>query len=56
MALLIASFELEGIVSSKIVTLSPDIRIMSGVAVDVDRFVGRVAGGDSLAQKPGRSA
>ena len=43
---MIASFELEGIVSSNIVTLSSDT--MSGLAVGVDKSVGKVEGGDSL--------
>ena len=48
-----ASCEFEGIVSSSIVTLFSVVRTMSGLAVDVDKFVGKVAGGDSLARKPG---
>ena len=44
---MIASFELEGIVSSRKVTLSSDT--MSGLAVGVDKSVGKVVGGDSLA-------
>ena len=36
-ALIIASFELEGIVSSSIVTLSSDTRTMSGLAVELDK-------------------
>ena len=53
---MIASFELEGIVSSSIVTLSSDTRTMSGLAVRVDKSVGKVAGGDSLAWRLGKSA
>ena len=53
---MIASFELEGIVSSSIVTLSSDTRTMSGLAVEAGKSVGKVAGGDSLARRPGKSA
>ena len=50
---MIASFELEGIVSSSIVTLSSDT--MSGLSVGVDKSVGKVEGGDSLAWRLGKS-
>ena len=42
--------------SSSILTLSSDTRTMSGLAVEVDKSVGKVAGGDSLARRPGKSA
>ena len=48
---MIACFQLEGIVRSSIVTLSSDTRTMSGLAVEVDKSVGKVTG-DSLAQSP----
>ena len=35
--------------------LSSDVNTKSGLAVDVDILVGRVAGGDSQALSPGRS-
>ena len=46
---MIASFELEGIVSSSIVAHSSDTRTMTGLAVEVDKSAGKVAGGDLLA-------
>ena len=46
----------EGIVSSTIVTLLSDIMSVFSLTVDVDKFVGRVAGGDSLVWRPGSSA
>ena len=42
--------------SSSIVTLSSDTRVMSGLAVEVDKSVGKVAGGNSLEWRPGKSA
>ena len=51
-----AALESEGIVSSIIVTLFSDTMTISGLAVEVDKLVGRVAGGDSVARRPGRSA
>ena len=55
---MIASFELEGFVSSSIVTLSSDTsyRTMSDLAVRIDKSVGKIAGGDSLAWRLGKSA
>ena len=53
---MIASFELEGIVSSSIVTLSSDTGTMSALAVEADKSVCKVAGGDSLARRAGKSA
>ena len=37
--------------SSSIVTLSLDTRTMSGLAVEVDKSIGKVTGGDSLARR-----
>jgi len=36
--------------------LSLNVSTKSGITVDVNMFAGRVAGGDSQALKPGRSA
>ena len=38
--------------SSSIVTLSSDTRAMSDLAVEVDKSVGKIAGGDLLARRP----
>ncbi len=53
--LLIASRELEGIVSSIIVMLFSVVTTMSGLVVDTDKSTGKVAGGDPLALSTGRS-
>ena len=50
-----AALDSEGIVCSIIVTLFSDTMTISGLA-EVDKLVGRVAGGNSLAQRPCRSA
>ena len=42
--------------SSSIVTLSSDTRTMSALAVEADKSVCKVAGGDLLARRAGKSA
>ena len=52
---MIASFELQGIVSSSIIKLSSATRTMSDLAVEVDKSMSKVAEGDSPARRPGKS-